>query len=52
MGATLSLLRKYVRQEIDDPAPLRKPDSSTTFQHDGGDNQTSFFLYTENDGFI
>lgn len=43
MGATLSLLRKYVRQEIDDPAPLRKPDSSTTFQHDGGDGLTSWF---------
>jgi len=44
MGATLSLLRKYIRQEIDDPAPLRKPDSSTTFQHDGGSGLTDYFL--------
>lgn len=44
MGATLSLLRKYVRQEIDDPAPLRKPNSSVTFQHDGGDDLTDYFL--------
>lgn len=44
MGATLSLLRKYVRQEIDDPAPLRKPNSSTTFQHDGGNGLTDYFL--------
>lgn len=49
MGATLSLLRKYVRQEIDDPAPLRKPDSSTTFQHDGGDGRTSYFLDSSED---
>lgn len=49
MGVTLSVLRKYVRQEIDDPAPLRKPDSSTTFQHDGGDGLTSYFLDSSED---
>jgi len=43
MGATLETLRKYVRQEVDDPAPERIPDSSTTFAHDGGSNRTDFF---------
>lgn len=34
MGATLATLRKYVRAEVNDPAPERLPDSSTTFTHD------------------
>lgn len=42
MGATLSTLRKYVRAEVNDPAPERLPDSSTTFTHDGGNNLAYF----------
>jgi len=42
MGATLATLRKYVRAEVNDPAPERLPDSSTTFTHDGGDNLAYF----------
>lgn len=43
MEANLETLRKFVRQEIDDPAPLRKPDSSVSFQHDGGSNRQTWF---------
>jgi hypothetical protein len=35
MGATLSTLRKYIRAEVHDPAPLRKISSSALI-HDGG----------------
>lgn len=49
MGESLSVLRKYVRREIDDPAPLRKPDAAVTFQHDGGDDQTSWFQDSSED---
>lgn len=41
--ATLETLRKYVRQEVDDPAPGRIPDASTSFAHDGGSNRTDYF---------
>lgn len=49
MGESLSVLRKYVRREIDDPAPLRKPGPTITFQHDGGDDQTSWFQDSSED---
>ncbi len=49
MEANLSTLRKFVRQEVDDPAPLRKPGPTVSFQHDGGDNQTSFFIDASED---
>jgi len=49
MGANLFTLRKFVRQEIDDPAPLRKPGPTVSFQQDGGDNQTSFFIDSSED---
>lgn len=42
MGATLSTLRKYIRAEVNDPAPERKM-SSSTITHDGGDNSKTFF---------
>jgi hypothetical protein len=41
--ATLETLRKYVRQEVDDPAPSRIPDADTQFVHDGGSNRTDYF---------
>lgn len=49
MTANLSTIRKFVRQEVDDPAPLRKPDPTVSFQQDGGDNQTSFFIDSSED---
>ena len=49
MGASLSTLRKLIRLEIDDPAPLRKPSPTVTFQHDGGDDLTSYFLDSSED---
>ena len=41
MGATLATLRKYVRAEVHDPAPLRKISSSALI-HDGGNNAAFF----------
>jgi hypothetical protein len=41
MGATLATLRKYIRAEVGDPAPLEKL-SSVTLTHDGG-NGAAFF---------
>jgi len=41
MGATLSTLRKYIRAEVHDPAPLRKISTSALI-HDGG-NDAVFF---------
>jgi hypothetical protein len=41
MGATLATLRKYIRAEVGDPAPLRKL-STLTLTHDGS-SQTTFF---------
>jgi hypothetical protein len=41
MGATLSTLRKYIRAEVHDPAPLRKISTSALI-HDGG-NDAAFF---------
>jgi hypothetical protein len=41
MGATLSTLRKYIRAEVNDPAPTEKM-SSSTLTHDGG-NGAAFF---------
>lgn len=49
MGANLFTLRKFVRQEIDDPAPLRKPGPTISFQHDGGFNQTTSFQDSSED---
>ncbi len=49
MGAPLSTLRRYVRVEVDDPAPLRKPDATVSFQHDGGFNQTTSFQDSSED---
>ena len=50
MGATLATLRKYVRAEVHDPAPLEKM-STSTLTHDGSDGDTffkdnSFFVIT------
>lgn len=41
MGATLSTLRKYIRAEVNDPAPEEKL-STLTLTHDGG-NGAAFF---------
>jgi hypothetical protein len=41
MGATLATLRKYIRAEVGDPAPLRKISTSSLI-HDGG-NGAAFF---------
>lgn len=49
MTANLSTIRKFVRQEVDDPAPLRKPDPTVSFQHDGGFNQTTSFQDSSED---
>lgn len=49
MGADLFTLRKFVRQEIDDPAPERKPGNTVQFQHDGGFNQTTSFQDSSED---
>ena len=42
MAATLATLRKYMRAEVNDPAPLRKL-STLTLTHDGGASETDFF---------
>ena len=41
MGATLATLRKYIRAEVNDPAPTEKLDT-LTLTHDGG-NSAAFF---------
>lgn len=41
MGATLATLRKYIRAEVGDPAPLEKM-ASSTLTHDGGANAAFF----------
>jgi len=42
MGATLETLRKYIRAEVNDPAPLRKL-STLTLTHDGATDNEAFF---------
>ncbi len=42
MGATLATLRRYIRAEVNDPAPLEKM-STSTITHDGGNDETDFF---------
>ena len=42
MGATLATLRRYIRAEVNDPAPLEKM-STSTITHDGGDNEEDYF---------
>ena len=42
MGATLDTLRRYIRAEVNDPAPLRKL-STLTLTHDGATGSTTFF---------
>jgi hypothetical protein len=49
MTANLTTIRRFVRQEVDDPAPLRKPSPTVSFQHDGGDDQTSWFQDSSED---
>lgn len=47
MGATLATLRKYIRAEVNDPAPLEKL-SSLTLTHDGGNGAAFFADATHN----
>jgi len=42
MGATLATLRRYIRAEVNDPAPLEKL-STLTITHDGGSAEEDFF---------
>jgi hypothetical protein len=51
MGATLLTLRKYVRAEVHDPAPLEKL-STLTLTHDGGNGAAFFQDQTHNFGTL